>query len=246
VPDNVRTWTVSDVTRWLDSLSLGQYINAFSEGAVDGPFLMELREEDLVQVLGVKHKLHVRKILTSREKLKPLSQQELKQKQVVELEEKAEATRSEFGVPTLDTVFSQARNGRIKRVQDSLNAGKLLLLYLSICNNIIYRYSLLHYFIITVVVVAVVFLLGFPVDAEDERGNTLLLVAAQNSNKRLVEMLLVRGAAINHQNAQGNTALHFAIAFDSEGKIAEYLIEHGADDTIQNVEGMTAYDGVAT
>ena len=246
MPDNVRTWTVSDVTRWLDSLSLGQYINAFSEGAVDGPFLMELREEDLVQVLGVKHKLHVRKILTSREKLKPLSQQELKQKQVVELEEKAEATRSEFGVPTLDTVFSQARNGRIKRVQDSLNAGKLLLLYLSICNNIIYRYSLLHYFIITVVVVAVVFLLGFPVDAEDERGNTLLLVAAQNSNKRLVEMLLVRGAAINHQNAQGNTALHFAIAFDSEGKIAEYLIEHGADDTIQNVEGMTAYDGVAT
>lgn len=89
-------------------------------------------------------------------------------------------------------------------------------------------------------------ILGFPVDAEDERGNTLLLVAAQNSNKRLVEMLLVRGAAINHQNAQGNTALHFAIAFDSEGKIAEYLIEHGADDTIQNVEGMTAYDGVAT
>lgn len=128
MPDNVRTWTVSDVTRWLDSLSLGQYIDAFSEGAVDGPFLMELREEDLVQVLGVKHKLHVRKILTSREKLKPLSQQELKQKQVVELEEKAEATRSEFGVPTLDTVFSQARNGRIKRVQDSLNAGKLLLL----------------------------------------------------------------------------------------------------------------------
>jgi len=105
---------------------------------------------------------------------------------------------------------------------------------------------LLHYLTIAVITVVAVFSLGFPVDAEDERGNTLLLVAAQNSNKRLVEMLLVRGAAINHQNAQGNTALHFAIAFDSEGKVAEYLIEHGADDTIQNVEGMTAYDGVAT
>lgn len=226
----------------MDSLSLGQYIDAFSEGAVDGPFLMELREEDLVQVLGVKHKLHVRKILTSREKLKPLSQQELKQKQVVELEEKAEATRNEFGVPTLDTVFSQARNGRIKRVQDSLNAGTLsLFMYYSKIPCL-----LLHYLTIVVVAVVAVFSLGFPVDAEDERGNTLLLVAAQNSNKRLVEMLLVRGAAINHQNAQGNTALHFAIAFDSEGKVAEYLIEHGADDTIQNVEGMTAYDGVAT
>ncbi len=128
----------------MDSLSLGQYIDAFSEGAVDGPFLMELREEDLVQVLGVKHKLHVRKILTSREKLKPLSQQELKQKQVVELEEKAAATRNEFGVPTLDTVFSQARNGRIKRVQDSLNAGTLsLFMY---CYNTIIKDSM---FIIT-------------------------------------------------------------------------------------------------
>lgn len=86
---------------------------------------------------------------------------------------------------------------------------------------------------------------GFAIDAEDERGNTLLLVAAQNSNKKLVEMLLVRGAAINHQNAQGNTALHFALTFGSEGQLGEYLIEHGADDTIENIEGMTPYDGVA-
>lgn len=105
-------------------------------------------------------------------------------------------------------MFSQARNGRIKRVEESLN-------------------------------------MGFPIDAEDEKGNTLLLVACQNSNKRLVEMLLVRGAAINHQNAQGNTALHCALAFDAEGALGEYLIEHGADDTIDNVEGMTPYDGVA-
>jgi ankyrin repeat protein len=124
------------------------------------------------------------------------------------LQERAEAARAEIGVPSLDTVFSQARNGRIKRVEESLN-------------------------------------MGFPIDAEDEKGNTLLLVACQNSNKRLVEMLLVRGANINHQNAQGNTALHFALAFDGEGALGEYLIEHGADDTIDNVEGMTPYDGVA-
>jgi hypothetical protein len=82
----VRAWTVSDVSRWLNTLELHQYIAAFSEAAVDGPFLMELREEDLVQVLGIKHKLHVRKILLSREKLKPLSLQELKQKEAVQLE----------------------------------------------------------------------------------------------------------------------------------------------------------------
>jgi ankyrin repeat protein len=104
-------------------------------------------------------------------------------------------------------VFSQARNGRTKRVEDSLNQG-------------------------------------FQIDTEDDKGNTLLLVACQNSNKRLLEMLVLRGATINHQNAQGNTALHFALTFDSEGTIGEYLIEHGADDTIENVAGLVAYDGL--
>ena len=63
--------------RWLETLSLGQYSNAFREATVDGSFLMELREEDLVQVLGIRHKLHVRKILISRERLKPLTEKEL-------------------------------------------------------------------------------------------------------------------------------------------------------------------------
>jgi hypothetical protein len=77
---------VADVARWLESLSLSQYISAFTEGSVDGPFLMELREDDLVQVLGIKHRLHVRKILISREKMKPLNQQEQFKKDFVEQE----------------------------------------------------------------------------------------------------------------------------------------------------------------
>ena len=79
-------WSVDDVARWMESLSLGQYCQAFREATVDGPFLMELREEDLIQVLGVQHKLHVRKIIVSREKLKPLTKQEVVQKEVVEHE----------------------------------------------------------------------------------------------------------------------------------------------------------------
>lgn len=47
-------------------------------------------------------------------------------------------------------------------------------------------------------------------------------------------MLIARGASVNHQNAQGNTALHFAMSFDKEGLIAKYLIQNGADDTIKN------------
>mmetsp|Transcript_14029 Transcript_14029/g.20968 ORF Transcript_14029/g.20968 Transcript_14029/m.20968 type:complete len:526 (-) Transcript_14029:127-1704(-) len=208
LPENVRTWTVTDVSRWLDAMSLGQYCEGFVEASVDGPFLLELREEDLVQVLNIKHKLHVRKIIVNREKLKPLTMQEKRMQEAVEIEELADNTRKDMGVPSIDTVFSQARNGRVKRVEESLN-------------------------------------LGFKIDAEDERGNTLLLLAAQNSNKRLAEMLIIRGANINHQNASGNTALHFALAFDAEGALGEYLIEHGADDSIENIDGLTPYDGVA-
>jgi ankyrin repeat protein len=124
------------------------------------------------------------------------------------LQDQAAVVRNDMGVPSLDTVFSQARNGRIKRVEESLN-------------------------------------LAFPIDAEDEKGNTLLLIACQNRNKRLVEMLLLRGASINHQNAMGNTALHYAIAFDTEGVLGEYLIERGADDSIENINGLTPYDGCA-
>ena len=34
------------------------------------------------------------------------------------------------------------------------------------------------------------------------------------------------------------------MAFDTDGLLAEYLIEHGADDTIENMDGQTCYDGI--
>jgi hypothetical protein len=86
MPTNVTLWSVDDVARWMETLSLGQYVAAFKEATVDGAFLMELREEDLIQVLGVSHKLHVRKIMISREKLRPLTKEELAKKELVEAE----------------------------------------------------------------------------------------------------------------------------------------------------------------
>ena len=76
----MRLWSVTDVCRWLDTLSLQQYTKAFKEASVDGEFLLELREEDLAQVLGMEHKLHVRKVILARDKLRPLSEQEKKMK----------------------------------------------------------------------------------------------------------------------------------------------------------------------
>lgn len=207
LPPEVRDWNVDDVGRWLDALALPQYKKAFAEGAVDGEFLLELRPEDMADVLGVTHKLHVRKLVVARNKLLPLTAQERTQLAAVQHEEGASQARAQAAVPDLDTVFSQARNGRLKRLMESVDAG-------------------------------------FSVDAEDDKGNTLLLLACQNVNVKMVEYLVAKRANVNHRNAQGNTPLHFAMAYDTDGALGEYLIARGADDTIENAFGLTPYDGL--
>jgi broad specificity phosphatase PhoE len=177
-PNAMRDWSIDDVLRWLDVLSLSQYKQAFKEGAVDGALLLELRPEDLADILGVTHKAHILKLLVSRKKYLPLSAQEKMKVTAVESEETSGNARK--GVPDMETAFSQARNGRLKRLMESVEAG-------------------------------------FDVNAEDDKGNTLLLTAAQNMNQKMVEYLILKGSNINHKNAQGNTALHFAMAYDKEG-----------------------------
>mmetsp|Transcript_4270 Transcript_4270/g.7255 ORF Transcript_4270/g.7255 Transcript_4270/m.7255 type:complete len:125 (+) Transcript_4270:13-387(+) len=118
---NVAFWSVDDVTRWLEALSLGQYTNSFREATVDGSFLMELREEDLIEVLGVSHKLHVRKIINSRERLRPAATRKGHAKRnpvVTKNQSKDEQSCQKSGVPDVDTVFSQARNGRLMRLEE--------------------------------------------------------------------------------------------------------------------------------
>ena len=208
-PQNVGHWSVGEVSRWLQTLSLGQYVEGFAEACVDGDFLLELREEDMSSVLGVTHKLHRRKIMLAREKLNPLSRMEVMKKEVVLKEEKADKNRaSEFGeVPDLVTVMSQCRHGRLKRLEESLR-------------------------------------LGFDINSEDEKGNSLLLVAVQNGHRKMLDLILNRGADINKRNGNGQTALHYALAFDTTGELAEFLIEKGADDSLENMFGLSPYDGL--
>ena len=54
------------------------------------------------------------------------------------------------------------------------------------------------------------FLEGINPDSKDKYGNTLLIISAQNNNKRILKICLRYGAQINMQNLMGNTALHFA------------------------------------
>lgn len=60
----------------------------------------------------------------------------------------------------------------------------------------------------------------------------------------VVEFLISRGANVNHTNAGGNTALHFAMSYDSSGKMGEFLINNGADDSIENKNGCSACENI--
>ncbi|CBN77180.1 Response receiver [Ectocarpus siliculosus] len=69
-PLAVSAWSVDDVARWLQTLTLTQYQEAFIAAAVDGAFLYDLNDDDLKSSLGVEHRLHRKKILNSIGRLK--------------------------------------------------------------------------------------------------------------------------------------------------------------------------------
>ncbi|CAM9381825.1 unnamed protein product, partial [Discosporangium mesarthrocarpum] len=121
-PKEVKTWSVEDVGIFLDTLCLGQYKAAFAEAQVDGEFMLALEPTDCADVLGIEHALHMKKLFLAIDKLRPLSEQDMQKKRVVEREAIADNVRGE-GPPDLETVFSQTRNGRLKRLEESLDLG---------------------------------------------------------------------------------------------------------------------------
>jgi len=51
---------------------------------------------------------------------------------------------------------------------------------------------------------------GMPVDAHDEHGNTLLVIACQNNHKKIVKLLMKHGADVQATNHKGYDAVHYA------------------------------------
>jgi ankyrin repeat protein len=82
-----------------------------------------------------------------------------------------------------------------------------------------------------------------PIDYQDDQGNTLLHVVAQNGNKRMMKLCLRRGAGLNIQNLSGQTPLHFAYGY-GYADAGDYLLSKGADDTLRNADGLTCYEGL--
>lgn len=77
----------------------------------------------------------------------------------------------------------------------------------------------------------------------DDHGNTLLHIAAQNGNIKIAKQLLAKGANPNHQNKEGQTPGHFAIAYQFLD-FASWLFDGKANDALTNIYGLGVYDGL--
>ena len=83
------------------------------------------------------------------------------------------------------------------------------------------------------------------VNCTDTHGNSLIMVAIQQGDKRIAKFLLRRGANVNLTNHVGNSVLHYCVEY-GHPDLLKYMISKGADDQLQNEHGLTCYEGIST
>ncbi|KAK1703006.1 ankyrin repeat-containing domain protein [Colletotrichum lupini] len=69
---------------------------------------------------------------------------------------------------------------------------------------------------------------GLPANMTNEKGDTLLMLAAYHGHADLVKLLIQHGADANRLNDRGQSPLAGAV-FKQEDKVIEVLLEGGAD-----------------
>lgn len=80
---------------------------------------------------------------------------------------------------------------------------------------------------------------GVDMNATDDKGRTLLHLAASHGLTPIVDRLIVGGAHVNRGNARGSTPLHFALQ-NGHDDIARLLVKAGADPHQCNQQGRAA------
>lgn len=267
----VSAWSVEDVAKWLQTLALGQYSEAFIDSAVDGEFLYDLNDDDLKNTLGIEHRLHRKKILNCVHRLKIAEAQ--KDSRLNDLlrdqgnldapvlapdeDETANYPANPFegglgdtstGGGSLDDRMIDGPKVSIEELMSLVRHSKLPAVRDAIdyLPNKPFDKALVQ--IPYVEDHGTVYASGydrlvFHVNKVDEHGNTMLCHACQNGNIKMVKYLFTKGANPNHQNNHGQTAAHFAIAYKFFD-LAEWMFENGASDTVENRFGLTPYDGL--
>ena len=262
----VSAWSVEDVAKWLHTLSLGQYAEAFIDAAIDGEFLYDINDDDLKNTLGIEHRLHRKKILNCVHRLKVAETQRDSRLNVLlretgsmdapSLDVDDDDGRMQVTFPgeldktgpgenwrqtdgpkvSLSELFSYVRNSKISLLKAALDYLPTKKFDKSLVQS---PYVVDNG---TVYVDGYERLL-FNINKTDDFGNTLLSIACQNGNSKTCKYLVAKGANPNHQNNAGQTPGHFAVAFKSF-ELAKWLYESGADDTVENKFGLVSYDGL--
>jgi len=85
---------------------------------------------------------------------------------------------------------------------------------------------------------------GFPIDAGNEVGYTMLMGAARGASLQTIQLILSRGGHAKLADKRGYTALHWAVAqspADSTRQLncVRKLIDAGADTNALNQDGIT-------
>jgi CheY-like chemotaxis protein len=286
---DVSLWTVADVGAWLDTLSLGQYKDAFADAAIDGAFLFDLTDEDLRNTLGIEHALHRKKVLHAIRRLRDREREVEAQRLLGGKEgsmaaslmegsgwgdsstsprragvaeasasspagpaaapstlslgkagEAAATTSNTAGALKLDDLMSWVRHNKGKKLADALR---------SLADRRYDPTSTRVQFVpdYGTQYEDAVARLPFHINKADEHGNTLLLVAAQNGHMRICQLLVKKGGNPDHQNGQGQTAMHYSMSYGYT-ELGQWLVDPdggAADDSLMNMHGLTPYDGLA-
>jgi ankyrin repeat protein len=77
------------------------------------------------------------------------------------------------------------------------------------------------------------------INMQNKAGNNALILAIENFQDDIVEMLVDHDVNINVKNKAGNTALRFAMFYDNK-RIVEMLLDRGVDITETDNDGNTA------
>lgn len=83
------------------------------------------------------------------------------------------------------------------------------------------------------------------IEASDDSNATPLILAVLKGNATIVEWLLNKGANVNHQNAQGHSALQYACSKGWSDVVA-LLLKGGADVNVRDKRGDTSLHRLAS
>ena len=72
----------------------------------------------------------------------------------------------------------------------------------------------------------------------------MLSLSCQNGNMKIAKFLYTKGANLNHQNKNGQSPGHFAVAYQFFD-LSHWLFENGASDQLENKYGLSPYDGLS-